>query len=87
MFNIMYIYTKLQDRQVEWSVKRYSYHKQRTCSTEGVAVDWINHMLYWTDSRNKKIEVNDLHRGHRRSLIATGEDTLPRTIIVDPTTR
>ena len=44
-------------------------------------------MLYWTDSRNKKIEVNDLHRGHRRSLIATGEDTLPRTIIVDPTTR
>ena len=54
---------------------------------EGLAVDWVNKMLYWTDARAKKIEVFDLEKGHRGSLITTGEDTLPRTIIVDPTTR
>ena len=50
-------------------------------------MDWVNKMLYWTDARSKKIEVYDLIRGHRRSLITTGEDTLPRTIVTDPTTR
>ena len=54
---------------------------------EGIAVDWINKMLYWTDARSKKVEVFDLHGGHRKLLITTGEDTIPRTIIVDPTTR
>ncbi|CAI8033011.1 Low-density lipoprotein receptor-related protein 4, partial [Geodia barretti] len=59
----------------------------RTESPEGIAVDWVNQMLYWTDARAKRIEVFDLEKGHRRLLITTGEGTLPRTIIVDPTTR
>ena len=50
-------------------------------------MDWVNQMLYWTDARAKRIEVFDLEKGHRRLLITTGEGTLPRTIIVDPTTR
>ena len=54
---------------------------------DGIAVDWINKMLYWTDAHLKKIEVFDLIQGHRKHLFFTGENTTPRAIIVDPTTR
>ena len=32
---------------------------------DGIAVDWINAKLYWTDTRNKTVEVLDLSRGYR----------------------
>ena len=55
--------------------------------TEGLAVDWINDKLYWTDRLSKTIEVYDLHSGDRKVLIHTGEESLPRAIVVDPIRR
>lgn len=54
---------------------------------DGLAVDWINHKLYWTDVRLKELVVYDLLQGFCRQLIHTGRDTMPRSIIVDPASR
>lgn len=56
---------------------------------DGIAVDWINAKLYWTDTRNKTVEVLDLSRGYRTALILTGigSSSMPRAIVVDPQTR
>ena len=54
---------------------------------DGLAVDWINHKLYWTDARLKEIVVYDLLQGFRKQLIDTGRDSIPRSIIVDPASR
>jgi len=50
----------------------------------GLAVDWINDKLYWTDSRLDRIEVLDLNTNHRTVLVSTGLDK-PRGITVHPT--
>lgn len=50
----------------------------------GLAVDWINDKLYWTDSRLDRIEVLDLNNNHRTVLVSTGLDK-PRGIAVHPT--
>ncbi|XP_078354454.1 low-density lipoprotein receptor-like [Oculina patagonica] len=53
-------------------------------SPEGLAVDWINKKLYWTDAGAKVIEAADFNGRHRLALITT-ELTNPRAIIVHPT--
>ena len=52
-------------------------------SPDGLAVDWINDKLYWTDSATKLIEVSDLNGSHRLQLISTGLSK-PRAIVVTP---
>ena len=52
--------------------------------TEGLAWDWVNEKLYWTDACEDEIEVYDPVTQHRRQLISTGSN--PVAIIVDPVT-
>ena len=55
--------------------------------TDGVAWDWVNKKLYWTDAGHNTIEVFDQATGQRMTLINTGRDSNPRGLVVDPTTR
>ena len=51
---------------------------------EGLAWDWINNKLYWTDYCDDEIEVYDPESQQRRVLLATGSS--PYSIVVDPGT-
>ena len=51
---------------------------------EGLAWDWINEKLYWTDSNLRKIEVYDPVTEDRKLLFNTGSNTNPADIILDP---
>lgn len=55
--------------------------------SDGLAWDWINEKLYWTDPEDVEIEVYDPATDHRRSLLSTGASSVPRGLAVDPTTR
>ena len=50
---------------------------------DGIAVDWINKKLYWTDTGNDMIEVADFDGLNRLQLIKTGLQE-PRAIVVHP---
>ena len=52
-------------------------------SPEGLAVDWINKKLYWTDAGSDVIEVAEFNVRHRMTLITTGLGN-PRAIVVHP---
>lgn len=54
---------------------------------DDIAVDWVGNNLYWTDAFYARIEVMDLDTRHRRELLRTGNNTIPRAIAVDPSTR
>lgn len=56
-------------------------------STEGLAWDWVNEKLYWTDSCADDLEVFDPETGYRKILIRTGSGSDPRNIALDPTNR
>ncbi len=49
---------------------------------EGIAWDWVNEKIYWTDHCEDEIEVYDPVTQHRRVLLTTG--TSPFAILVDP---
>lgn len=51
---------------------------------EGLAWDWINEKLYWTDYCQDEIEVYDPVSNYRSVLLQTG--TSPYSIVVDPGT-
>ena len=50
---------------------------------EGIAVDWVNKKLYWTDTGTDMIEVADFNGTNRLELITTGLEE-PRAIVVHP---
>ena len=50
---------------------------------DGIAVDWINKKLYWTDTGTDMIEVSDFNGTDRLELIKTGLEE-PRAIVVHP---
>lgn len=54
---------------------------------DGIALDWIHKLLYWTDTGRNTIEVIDLRSAskHRKTLFTTDLDE-PRAIVVDPRT-
>ena len=54
-------------------------------SPEGIAVDWVNKKLYWTDSGTDIIRVADYDGNNRMNLITTGQRN-PRAIVVHPLT-
>ena len=60
------------------------------CNSDDVAVDWINHKLYWVDSVWARVEVMDISEGggqERAELVRLTNHTIPRGIAVDPITR
>ena len=52
---------------------------------EGLAIDWIHGLVYWTDSVLKRIEVSNLNGG-QRAVIFSGLHS-PRDITIDPLNR
>lgn len=54
---------------------------------DGLAWDWVNRKLYWTDADDKDIEVYDVLSQHRKRLIQTGPTSIPRAIVLDPENR
>lgn len=50
---------------------------------DGIAVDWVAHNLYWTDTGTDRIEVARLNGTSRKVLISEDLDE-PRAIVVDP---
>ena len=53
-------------------------------NADGLAVDWIYHHLYWTDSIKNTIEVAQLEGGQQRKTIIRDRLQEPRSIAVDP---
>lgn len=49
----------------------------------GLALDWLQHNLYWTDSGDKSISVASVDGTKRRVLINT-DLSEPRAIALDP---
>ena len=52
----------------------------------GVAVDWVNDKVYWTDMATGTIEVCELN-GSRKKLLFSSNLEKPRAIILDPLSR
>ncbi len=52
-------------------------------NVDGLAVDWVHELLYWTDTSLNRISVLHLQTRHRRMLFNSGLDE-PRAIAVDP---
>ena len=50
---------------------------------DGIAVDWINKKLYWTDTGTDMIEVSDFNGTNRLTLVSSGIEE-PRAIAVHP---
>lgn len=54
---------------------------------DGIAFDWINRKLYWTDGRRRVIEVTDADETNMRlTLVKEGLDK-PRAIVLHPKSR
>ena len=54
---------------------------------DGLAWDWVNAKLYWTDYCADEIEVYDLETRDRKVIVRTGTNSNPRGIVLDPSTR
>uniref|UniRef100_A0A4W4FFU2 EGF-like domain-containing protein n=1 Tax=Electrophorus electricus TaxID=8005 RepID=A0A4W4FFU2_ELEEL len=52
-------------------------------SPEGLALDWVQHNLYWTDSGSRSISVASAD-GSRRRILIDSDLSEPRAIAVDP---
>uniref|UniRef100_A0A0K0FDX8 EGF-like domain-containing protein n=1 Tax=Strongyloides venezuelensis TaxID=75913 RepID=A0A0K0FDX8_STRVS len=52
-------------------------------NADGLAVDWVHGLLFWTDSVRKHISVVDIKTGKNKILFNTSLDE-PRAIAVDP---
>ncbi|TMS34782.1 hypothetical protein L596_002303 [Steinernema carpocapsae] len=50
---------------------------------DGLAVDWVHGLLFWTDTGINQINVMNLTTKHRRTIVDTDLDE-PRAIAVDP---
>jgi DNA-binding beta-propeller fold protein YncE len=51
---------------------------------DGLAIDWINDLLYLTDTGHDHIQVSRLDGTHRRTIVKDDSLDEPRAIIVDP---
>lgn len=49
----------------------------------GLALDWLQHNLYWTDSGDKSISVTSVDATKKRVLISS-DLSEPRSIALDP---
>lgn len=55
-------------------------------NAEGLAWDWVNEKLYWTDGCDDDIEVYDPSTGDRRVLFQMSSSSYTLAIVVDPGT-
>uniref|UniRef100_A0AAZ3PZ67 EGF-like domain-containing protein n=1 Tax=Oncorhynchus tshawytscha TaxID=74940 RepID=A0AAZ3PZ67_ONCTS len=53
-------------------------------SPEGLALDWVQHNLYWTDSGHKTVSVASAYDGLKRKVLVDTELSEPRAIALDP---
>ncbi len=51
--------------------------------SEGLAIDWINHNVYWTDAGSKTVEVASVDGLYRKVLYTVAVDK-PRAIALHP---
>lgn len=51
--------------------------------SEGVAIDWINRNVYWTDTGSKTVEVASLD-GRYKKVLYTDDVDKPRAIALHP---
>ncbi|XP_056452099.1 low-density lipoprotein receptor-related protein 8-like [Gadus chalcogrammus] len=49
----------------------------------GLALDWLQHNLYWTDAGHKTLSVASVDGARRRVLVST-ELSEPRAVVLDP---
>ncbi|XP_030219848.1 low-density lipoprotein receptor-related protein 8 isoform X1 [Gadus morhua] len=49
----------------------------------GLALDWLQHNLYWTDAGHKTVSVASVDGARRRVLVST-ELSEPRAVVLDP---
>jgi low density lipoprotein receptor-related protein 5/6 len=54
---------------------------------DGIAVDWVNEKLYWTEATVGEVLVMDIAQRQRIKLIDNYDGSTTRAIAVDPTTR
>jgi hypothetical protein len=52
-------------------------------SSDGITVDWINNMLFWTDTGSNNIEVSNLDGSEQKTILSRNLDE-PRDITLDP---
>ena len=55
--------------------------------TVGLAVDWVNDKLYWTEATVGEVLVMDITQRQKRTLIVNYDGSITRAIAVDPATR
>ena len=56
-------------------------------AADGIAWDWVNKKLYWTDDGDKDLEVYDPFTRCRKVLFQFEPTSHPRAIVLDPDTR
>ena len=54
---------------------------------DGIAVDWVNEKLYWTEATAGDVQVMDIAQGLKIKLIVNHDGSTTRAIAVDPETR
>lgn len=54
---------------------------------DGIAWDWTTKKIYWTDADERDVEVLDPNSGNRKILFRNEPGSIPRAIVLDPTTR
>jgi DNA-binding beta-propeller fold protein YncE len=54
---------------------------------DGIAVDWVNEKLYWTEATVGEVLVMDIMQRQKRKLIVNHDGSRTRAITVDPATR
>ena len=88
-FNSSYIFwTDVMDEDIKRAKigenpKVESLVKVNLNTPDGIAVDWINKKLYWTDTGVDMIEVADFDGNNRLVLVKSGLEE-PRAIVVHP---
>lgn len=50
---------------------------------DGLAVDWVNDKLYWTDAGKSRLEMANID-GSNRLILFSRNVNKPRAIVVDP---
>ena len=65
----------------------YVYHCTANPLTDGLAVDWVNEKLYWTEATVSEVLVMDIKQQQKKTLIVNHNGSTTRAIAVDPTTR